>query len=523
MRKILMGRMSLSGRLMAGFGLVLVLLLLIAALALFRLKRMDGHVGDIVEVHNAKILDAQSMMNAINEMSVAIFSIGMSQDQEDVAYSISEVGKSLEKYTAARREIEVKVGAEASESLDQLGRIDTVANEARTVIDNLRQKAEASSKDMVEVLATINPRRSQELWLKEVVRLVELERLAAEQSYGAAKSEFWNALLVLGAASAMAAVASIVAATLILRSVTRPIGRAIGHARRIASGDLRGPIETDGSDEVAELMRALSLMQERLRSIVGSIHLATQGLASASVEISVDNQDLARRTEDVVSSLAEAATSMERLTTMLQLSSTSAQAATAISAKAENAATAGGRIVTEVVEAMETIRSGSAAVTDVVGVIDGIAFQTNILALNAAVEAASAGERGRGFAVVAAEVRALAQRSAAASKEIKQLITSSVSTIEHGTGLVSSAGSTMQEIVRGAGHVNEVIAQISAATSRQYAGIAEVGKVVRTVDAATRQNKDLVAKSSALADRLDEHVRDLADAVSAFQIALPGT
>jgi len=302
-------------------------------------------------------------------------------------------------------------------------------------------------------------------------------------------------------------------------SIVEPIRAAKRAAQIIAEGDLSQTIDAQGHDEAAELLRALAQMQDSLRSLVSQVRSTSDSIGTASAEIATGNQDLSSRTEQTASNLQQTASSMEQLTGTVKQSADSARQANQLASSAAEVAARGGVVVSQVVATMEDINASSKKIADIIGVIDGIAFQTNILALNAAVEAARAGEQGRGFAVVASEVRSLAQRSAEAAKEIKGLIGASVEKVEGGSRLVADAGQTMKEIVESVGRVTKIIAEISAAAAQQRDGIGEVGGAVTQLDQMTQQNAALVEESAAAAESLKDQANKLASAVGGFKLA----
>jgi len=302
-------------------------------------------------------------------------------------------------------------------------------------------------------------------------------------------------------------------------SIRDPLNQANELAARIAQGDLSSGISTDREDEFGQLLRSLASMNESLGRMVAQVRMSTDSIATASSEIAQGNNDLAQRTEQTSSNLQATASSMDSLTVTVQNSANNARQATSLAANASSVAQRGGTVVTQVVSTMQEIDASSKKISDIIGVIDGIAFQTNILALNAAVEAARAGEQGRGFAVVASEVRSLAQRSAEAAKEIKGLINTSVEKVESGTRLVTDAGSTMQEIVESVGRVAQVINEITAAATEQSSGIAGVNEAIGNLDQMTQQNAALVEQSAAAAESLREQADRMKQAVAVFRVA----
>uniref|UniRef100_UPI0035C01FA4 methyl-accepting chemotaxis protein n=1 Tax=Ideonella livida TaxID=2707176 RepID=UPI0035C01FA4 len=302
------------------------------------------------------------------------------------------------------------------------------------------------------------------------------------------------------------------------RSLARPLQSVQAVARAIAQGDLTQVIHAPGRAETAELLRTMDEMQQALRRLVGEVRQATDSIGTASHEVASGNADLSARTEQTASSLEQTASSMEQLTTTVRQSADAARTANQLASSAAEVAQRGGTVVQQVVGTMGEIHQASRKISDIIGVIDGIAFQTNILALNAAVEAARAGEQGRGFAVVAGEVRSLAQRSADAAREIKGLIGASVERVESGSALVSQAGTTMEELVQSVRRVADIVGEISAGAADQSQGIGEVNQAVSHLDQMTQQNAALVEQSSAAAESLREQAGRLGTLVSAFRL-----
>nr|WP_316640068.1 methyl-accepting chemotaxis protein [uncultured Roseateles sp.] len=303
------------------------------------------------------------------------------------------------------------------------------------------------------------------------------------------------------------------------RRMTTPMAHAVAVADRMAQGDLSAAIHPSGNDENLQLLQAMARMQTSFAGIVREVQGNADRVASASAQIADGNQDLSSRTEQQASSLQQTAATMDELGATVRNNADNAQQANQLALGAARIAVKGGEVVGQVVETMKGINDSSRKIADIIGVIDGIAFQTNILALNAAVEAARAGEQGRGFAVVAGEVRSLAQRSAAAAREIKTLIAASVERVEQGSGQVDQAGRTMNEIVASIQRVNDIVAEISSASTEQSAGVNQVGKAVTTMEQATQQNAALVEQSAAAAEGLRQQAAELVRAVAAFRLA----
>ncbi|HEY8975855.1 MAG TPA: methyl-accepting chemotaxis protein, partial [Burkholderiaceae bacterium] len=304
----------------------------------------------------------------------------------------------------------------------------------------------------------------------------------------------------------------------VIGSVKRPLADAMSFARRVADGDLSVHVRAERDDELGQLLRALATMQARLRDLVGHIRSTAESIGTASREVAVGNQDLSERTEQTAGNLQNAASAMTQLTGNVRQSAEAAAQANDLATSATDVARRGAQAVSTVVSTMDEINASSRKISDIIGVIDGIAFQTNILALNAAVEAARAGEQGRGFAVVASEVRSLAQRSAGAAKEIKSLIGASVDRVETGARQVADAGATMREIESSVERVTAIISEISAAAAEQSSGIVQVGGSVQHLETMTQQNAALVEQSAAAAESLRGQAESLNTLVHAFRL-----
>jgi len=322
--------------------------------------------------------------------------------------------------------------------------------------------------------------------------------------------------ILLLSAFALAAGAGI--AFVITRSITGPLRRSVEVAETVARGDLTAAIHVDGKDELSQLLGALRHMNERLLDTVGRVRSSSESIATGSSQIAAGNTDLSQRTEEQAASLEETAASMEELTSTVKQNAENANQGNALAARASDTAARGGEVVSRVVDTMHGISSSSQQVAQIISVIEGIAFQTNILALNAAVEAARAGEQGRGFAVVAGEVRTLAQRSASAAKEIKDLIDESVNRVNSGTALVDEAGRTMSEIVQSVRQVSDLMGEISAASGEQHRGIEQVNVAISQMDEVTQQNAALVEEASAAAQSMASQASTLREVVSTFKL-----
>jgi methyl-accepting chemotaxis protein len=323
---------------------------------------------------------------------------------------------------------------------------------------------------------------------------------------------------MLVASGTLALALAALLAVALTRSIVLPIKYAARSARHIAGGNLVESIDVGRSDEAGDLLQALHDMQGNLADVVSKVRESSDSVATGSTQIATGNSDLSARTEQQASALEETAASMEQLGATVRQNADNAKQGNQLAASASSVAVEGGALVDQVVETMKGINDSSKKIADIIGVIDGIAFQTNILALNAAVEAARAGEQGRGFAVVASEVRSLAQRSANAAKEIKTLIFASVDRVEQGTLLVNRAGATMTEVVSSIKRVTDIMGEISEASNEQSSGVAQVGEAVTQMDQATQQNAALVEESAAAAESLKLQAKQLVETVAVFRL-----
>lgn len=353
-----------------------------------------------------------------------------------------------------------------------------------------------------------------------VFALLDLQGTVASEELVASQNNFNTLFMVLVSVMIMSVVLAIIFGITLLKSIVGPLDEAIAIAHKVAQGDLTSNIvASDTKTETGLLLQTLKIMNDNLVNLVGQVRISTDQISTASGEIASGNSDLSQRTEEQASSLEETASSMEELTSTVKQNADNASQANQLAASASEVAIKGGEVVGQVVQTMSSINESSKKIVDIISVIDGIAFQTNILALNAAVEAARAGEQGRGFAVVATEVRTLAQRSAAAAKEIKELINDSVTKVDEGTRLVDEAGHTMEQIVTSVKRVTDIMSEITAASHEQSTGIEQVNQAVTQMDETTQQNAALVEEAAAAAESMQDQTRALMQAVSVFRLA----
>jgi methyl-accepting chemotaxis protein len=406
----------------------------------------------------------------------------------------------------ASRIAEIQRQLEASASTpDERSALAAIAQQQKAFADAVAQSKDAAKPALATMLAA----------QQQLVSMHEQGARALRDKSGAERMRtVWGVAAVMGLLVALIALGTWV----LQRTICRPLKQVVQVAAAIGNGDLTVRIDTTRHDEIGDVMRSLQHMTASLAGMVGDVRASTDSISTASSEIASGNQDLSARTEQTASNLQQAASSMEQLTGTVKQSADSARQANQLASSAAEVAARGGQVVSEVVSTMDEINTRSKKIADIIGVIDGIAFQTNILALNAAVEAARAGEQGRGFAVVAGEVRSLAQRSAAAAKEIKGLIGASVEKVESGSRLVADAGRTMEEIVHSVQRVTDIIGEITAAASEQSDGIGQVNSSVVQLDQMTQQNAALVEQSAAAAESLKDQASRLAQVVSAFRL-----
>ena len=420
-------------------------------------------------------------------------------------------------------EIQAKVTKSATtdedkKTLEEIAALRTAARGLIGKIKDVKQAGDAAATQAI-VDQELMPGVARYLEsLEKMVKLQEKQRDAALQQMQAARQ---NSSMIGFALVALVFAIGVLLTAALVRSITRPLERALKLTQAIAAGDLTQDIHDTRKDEFGELLGSLSQMVLRLRGLVTEVRSGVESVSTASSEIANGNHDLSSRTEQTASNLQQTAASMEQLTSTVNQSADTARQANQLAATAAQVATRGGEVVGQVVNSMRHITDSSRKISDIIGTIDGIAFQTNILALNAAVEAARAGEQGRGFAVVASEVRSLAQRSAEAAKEIKTLINLSVETVESGSKQVEQAGQTMGEIVSSVQRVTDLIGEITASSSEQRDGIGQVNQAVANLDQMTQQNAALVEESAAAASALHDQAQRLAQVVALFNVGAP--
>ena len=513
--------MKIWHKILVAPGLAIVFLLGFGAIAYGVVDRQNAAIEDLAKKRLAGVVvatDAQQDLGEVHANVYRLFTWIANLSEAKVKQATNEQKAKIDAIVAAL----TKFRQQAYLTVEERKRVDAVlpmlAKYRRLADDAI----DTSTGDVSTGAMMMQNADSQfQAAVKNLDDLVQFEKRLAQESYESAAAASRAASFLLVAILLVAVAASILAALLMSRAIVRPLHQAIRAAEQIAGGDLSTEVTVRGKDETADLLQALHAMTENLRQLVGEVAGGAHMVADTSAQIAQGNQDLSQRTEEQASTLEETASSMEELTSTVSLNAQNARQASQLAMGASDVARKGGQVVGQVVSTMAGISDSSRKIGDIIGVIDGIAFQTNILALNAAVEAARAGEQGRGFAVVAAEVRNLAQRSAAAAKEIKGLIGESVDKVDAGAKLVDAAGRTMEEIVASVTRVSDLIAEIAAASQEQSSGIAQVNTAVAQMDQVVQQNASLVGEATAATEAMKAQAAALLQVASRFQLGTP--
>nr|WP_315258999.1 methyl-accepting chemotaxis protein [uncultured Duganella sp.] len=508
---------KIGARLRIGFGIILLILVGIVLMTNYLNYSNKSKLTTGLETATAKNLQASAMKSAMLETGIAMRNIGLQSDVSLMQKEEQKVKDQRARYEKALNQLKAQGLNDAEKKvLADLAALDADTDAAFK--EAIGQILAFNSEGGIKVISgRIDPLNTQTLAL--INKLVEMQQASAAEVMDNSVTADRSLMVVLFVLGGVAVALGVVCATIITRSITVPLSGAVGVAQKVASGELTSHVQVEGSDETSELLQALKDMNESLAKTVGDVRTGTELISTASQEIASGNADLSARTESQASSLEETASSMEELTSTVKQNADNARQANQLAVSASSVAEKGGTVVSQVVQTMGSITESSRKIADIISVIDGIAFQTNILALNAAVEAARAGEQGRGFAVVASEVRNLAQRSAGAAKEIKELITDSVEKVDAGSKLVDEAGQTMDLIVTSIRQVADIMGEITAATQEQSNGIEEVNQAISQMDEMTQQNAALVEEAAAAAESMQEQAEFLSQAVSIFKLS----
>ena len=510
-----MNRYRISTRLMILLGALCAFLLIVGAMGLFGLGQANSGLKSVYE----------DRVVPLNEIKIVAdrYAVNIVDAAHKVRDGAMTADQGIQSIQQARKDIEAQWGTYLKTRL--------LPEEVKLVADfkPLQARADAATETLLTLFraqdqAGLTAFAAKDMYpamdpLQGVLgQLMQVQLTQAKVEYDTAAASYGTIRALTTVSIVLAVLLAALVGGAMIRQISRALNDAVAIAGTVAQGDLTPKIEVHGRDEIAHLMAGLASMRDNLATVVSGVRGNAQGVASASSQIAAGNTDLSSRTEEQASALQQTAASMEELSSTVKQNADNASRANQLAMSASTVAVQGGEVVSEVVETMKGINDSSKKIADIIGVIDGIAFQTNILALNAAVEAARAGEQGRGFAVVATEVRNLAQRSANAAKEIKELINASVQRVEQGTSLVDKAGATMVEVVASIRSVTDIMGEISAASTEQSQGVSQVGDAITQMDQVTQQNAALVEEMAAAAGSLNHQAKALVEAVEVFKV-----
>ncbi len=508
--------LRISVRLMLGFGIMGLLIVLLGSITLVKTAAVDGAFKMVMDERIPRVALLNDVKANIYEISLSLSNMALVSNPVDVKKHMDNVVTKRQAIGESLAKLQAEIKTEKGQAL--LGKI----SEARSrFIDFQVKYIEMVGAGKLEeaktfLFDTVRPARL--LYFGAVEELIKFQQELLQTSGAHANAAVSSITFAVWSIGLFSLLCACFMAVWVIRSITGPINQAVEVSRAVAAGDLSVQFEASGKNETAQLLIALKQMVGSLGQVVTSVRSGSEGVATASAQIAQGNNDLSARTEQQASALQQTAASMEELSSTVQQNADSARSANQLAMSASTVAIKGGAVVAQVVDTMKGINDSSRKISDIISVIDGIAFQTNILALNAAVEAARAGDQGRGFAVVASEVRSLAGRSAEAAKEIKMLISASVERVEQGTAQVDEAGVTMREVVIAIKRVTDLMGEISTASREQSEGVNQVGEAVVHMDQVTQQNAALVEEMAAAASSLEQQARDLVTTVSVFKL-----
>jgi methyl-accepting chemotaxis protein len=511
--------LTIKGKLVAGFGLLAAIVFVVSAMSLSALSDATNGFSSYVHGINARADVAAQIRTAVDRRAIAARNLVLVTKPSDLEMEKTAVMRAHEDVQSRMKQLKdmIAVAMDTSDKARSLvGEIDRVESLYGPVATTIVSLALAGKHDEAIQMMDDQCRPLLAQLVKATDDYANYTREREDQMVSGYEDHYRSQRNLLVALCVAAMGLAFGLGMFITRSITRPIQRAVDVASTVARGDLRSRIVVDSHDETGQLLGALADMNARLIETVGHVRESSGSIASASMEIASGNADLSQRTEEQAASLEETAASMEQLTSTVRQNTENAQQASVLATNASDVAQRGSTVVGQVVETMHGISESSAKIAEITGLIEGIAFQTNILALNAAVEAARAGEQGRGFAVVASEVRSLAQRSSSAAKEIKDLIANSVQQVQDGSMLANQAGQTMAEVTQAVARVTDIMEEIAAASIEQGRGIEQVNQAITQMDEVTQQNAALVEEAAAASQSLENQGRQLTQAVAFF-------
>ena len=520
----LLDSLNVRGKLTLAFSVVLALMVALGGMSVWQLARVNGQTETILKIRLPGVRDSQRMLGAATSVRQREFRmlVTLLSEPDKMDSAVAKLKASSEQFEAARKDY-----ADSIADSDEKALYDAAMSQWTAYAEvSAKYAAAAVAGKRDEAIALLTPPDASKRFddaQAAIKKLSDYNDTAATKDAELAKQIYGRSVAVAVTAVLIGALAAMGLGWGISRAISMPLKEAVSLAEAVADGDLTHTVTSTGNDEVAQLTRALGSMVTKLRNVVAEVRSGVESVGTASAQIATGNLDLSQRTEEQASNLQQTAASMEQLTATVKQNADNSRAAAQLALGATEVAARGGQVVGDVVDTMTSISESSKRISDIIGVIDGIAFQTNILALNAAVEAARAGEQGRGFAVVASEVRSLAQRSASAAKEIKGLIVESVQRVEGGARQVAEAGQTMSDIVSQVKRVQDLVGEISSASIEQSQGITQVGEAVAQLDQVTQQNAALVEESAAAAESMRHQAQRLAETVAVFNVGSMGT
>lgn len=513
--------LTIKTKLIAGFGMLSLIVVAVSGLSLKALSDSTDGFSDYVHGINARADMVVQVRTAVDRRAIAARNLVLVTQPQDLEVEKADVTRAHEDVQADLKKLNDMTASSTDTSekarslVAEINRVEAAYGPVALNIVNL---ALTNKKDEAIVEMDNHCRPLLAALIRSTDAYADYTRSRQEQLVNEYTAHYENQRNMLIAICLIALGLAVTACVVITRAVTAPLRFAIDVARTVSQGDLRTQITVDGRDETSKLLTALREMNERLTAIVGRVRDSSTSIAGAARQIAAGNMDLSQRTEQQAASLQETASSMEELTSTVKQNADNAQQGSTLAANASSVAQKGSEVVGQVVSTMHDISDSSTKIADITGIIEGIAFQTNILALNAAVEAARAGEQGRGFAVVASEVRSLAQRSSSAAKEIKDLIATSVGRIRDGSALAGEAGKTMAEVTQAVARVTDIMSEIAAASAEQSRGIEQVNLAITQMDNVTQQNAALVEEAAAASRSMEDQGQQLNEAVAFFQV-----